>query len=414
MSAREDLPKEPRVTAGLRGATWNPELLPADMRTTVHVVSTADGAQILGYLHARGGERTLAFFMHPRELLVAHYLVPYLVSAGVACWMQGPRSVGNDLRLEHELAIQDVAAGVVQVSRLGFRNVVLVGNSGGASLFAFYNQQAVLPPAARLERTPAGRSTKLAQAELPPVDGFVFVAPHPGQGQLLRDCIDPSVVDESDPFSVDASLDPWSRDNGFRPAEEGGAAYSAAFIGRYRAGQAARIARLDAFARAQLADRRTARDTGGKSPRAAFAGIFQVWRTDADLRCFDLSLDPSDRKWGSVWGADPVASNHGSLGFGRICTPESWLSTWSAISSRASFEQCGAALERPSLLVEYTGDNTVFPSVADAIFASIGSSDKTRRRIRGNHHGHALRAGEPSGQELAGAAVVDWVRGLFE
>jgi hypothetical protein len=414
MSAREDLPKERQVTAGLRGATWNPELLPADMRTAVHMVTTADGAQIMGYLHARGGERTVAFFMHPRELLVAHYLVPYLVSAGVACWMQAPRAVGNDLRLEHELAIQDVAAGVVQVRRLGFRNVVLVGNSGGASLFAFYNQQAALAPTARLERTPAGRPTKLAQAELPAVDGFVFVAPHPGQGQLLRDCIDPSVVDESDPFSVDASVDPWSRENGFRPAEEGGAAYSAAFIGRYRAAQVARVARLDAFARGQLADRRTAREAGGKSPRAAFAGIFQVWRTDADLRCFDLSLDPSDRKWGSVWGADPVASNHGSLGFGRICTPESWLSTWSAISSRAAFEHCGAAIERPSLLIEYTGDNTVFPAVADAIFASIGSKQKSRRRIRGNHHGHALRAGEPSGQELAGAVVVDWVRGLFE
>jgi hypothetical protein len=383
------------------------------MRTTVHAMSTADGAPLLGYLHARGGERTVAFFMHPRELLVAHYLVPSLVSAGIACWMQGPRAVGNDLRLEHELAVQDVAAGVIQVRRLGFRDVVLVGNSGGASLFAFYNQQARLPPRERIEKTPAGRPTKLAQAELPAVDGFVFLAPHPGQGQLLRDCIDPSVVDEGDPFSVDASLDPWSRENGFRPAEEGGATYSAAFIGRYRAAQSARVARLDAFAHEQLADRRRAREVGGKSPRAAFAGIFQVWRTDADLRCFDLSLDPSDRKWGSVWGADPVASNYGSLGFGRVCTPESWLSTWSAISSRASFAQCGSALERPSLLIEYTGDNTVFPTVADSIFASIGSADKTRRRIRGNHHGHALRAGEPSGQELAGATIVEWVSDHF-
>ena len=49
--------------------------------------------------------------------------------------------------------------------------------------------------------------------------------------------------------------------------------------------------------------------------------IFQVWRTDADLRCFDLSLDPSDRRFGSVWGARPMVSNVGSVGFGRICTP---------------------------------------------------------------------------------------------
>ena len=41
---------------------------------------------------------------------------------------------------------------------------------------------------------------------------------------------------------------------------------------------------------------------------AAFSPIFQVWRTDADPRCFDLSLDPSDRAYGTLWGANQTVS----------------------------------------------------------------------------------------------------------
>ena len=101
--------------------------------------------------------------------------------------------------------------------------------------------------------------------------------------------------------------------------------------------------------------------------------------------------------------------NPGSVGFARVCTPESWLSTWSGLSSHASFENCGAAIEQPVLLIEYTGDNTVFPSDADAIFDSIGSPDKRRERVRGNHHGQVLAAGEPLGQDIAGKLASEWI-----
>ena len=150
---------EKRVTAGLRGASWNPALLPADMRSAVHPTTTADGAQVIGVLHSRGGERTAVFIMHPRELLISHYMVPYLVRDGFAAWVQGPRTVGNDLRLEHELAVHDVAAGVRRLRELGFERIVLLGNSGGAAMFAYYAQQASLPPEQRVARTPGGRPT---------------------------------------------------------------------------------------------------------------------------------------------------------------------------------------------------------------------------------------------------------------
>jgi hypothetical protein len=409
---------ERQVTAGLRGASWNPALVPADMRTSVHPAMTADGAQILGYLHARGGEKTAVFIMHPRELLVSHYLVPIIVSAGYACWVQGPRTVGNDIRLEHEFAVHDVGAGMVKLKELGFEQVVLLGNSGGASLFAFYNQQSLAADEARIAKTPGGRPTKLAGAPLPAADGFIFVAPHPGQGKLVLGMIDPSVTDENDPLSIDPALFPFSTSNGFRPGGEGGALYAPDFLDRYRAAQRERVARIDDRARSlireRMAEKKRIKETGeGNALKANFSGIFTVWRTDADPRCFDLSLDPSDRRWGSVWGSDPLTSNVGSVGFARVCTPESWLSTWSGLSSNASFEQCGGAIEQPSLIIDYTGDNSVFPGDIDAIHASIRTSDKIRHRVRGNHHGQSLRLDEPNGQEIAGEHVVAWLKERF-
>ncbi len=409
---------ERQVTAGLRGASWNPALVPADMRTSVHPTMTADGAPILGYLHARGGEKTVVFIMHPRELLVSHYLVPFIVRAGYACWVQGPRTVGNDIRLEHEFAVHDVAAGLVKLNELGFERAVLLGNSGGASLFAFYNQQSLAGDEARIARTPGGRPTKLAGAPLPSPDGFIFVAPHPGQGKLVLGMIDPSVTDENDPLSIDPDLFPFSPSNGYRPGGEGGALYAAEFLQRYRAAQRARVARIDDRARSlireRLSEKKRIKEEGvGDALKANYSGVFSVWRTDADPRCFDLSLDPSDRRWGSVWGSDPLTSNVGSVGFARVCTPESWLSTWSGLSSNASFDQCGDAIEQPSLIIDYTGDNSVFPGDIDAIQASIRSGDKTRHRVRGNHHGQSLRLDEPNGQDVAGELVVAWLKERF-
>jgi pimeloyl-ACP methyl ester carboxylesterase len=358
--------------------------------------------------------------MHPRELLISHYMVPYLVKAGYAAWVQGPRTVGNDLRLEHELAVHDVAAGVARLRELGFERIVLLGNSGGASLFAFYNHQATQPAELRIARTPGGRPTKLPEAELLPVDGFVFIAPHPGQGKLVLAGIDPSVTDENDPFLVDPSLDPFSAANGFASATEGGATYAPDFIARFRVAQKERVARIDQFAKGLIREKMEAKKRGKDgagtredAQKAALGAMFNVWRTDADLRAFDLKLDPSDRRWGTVWGADPVASNYGSVGFARICTPESWLSTWSGLSSNASFDKCGGAITQPSLLIYYTGDNTVFPADVTAIFATIAASDKQRKDVRGNHHGQPLKRDEPVGQDIAGAHIVEWLQQRF-
>ena len=87
------------TTAGLRGSEWGSTPLPDDVQVSIHPLRTSDGASVTGYLFRKGGEKTVVCNMHPRELVVANYLVPELLAGGCAVWVQGARSVGNDLRL---------------------------------------------------------------------------------------------------------------------------------------------------------------------------------------------------------------------------------------------------------------------------------------------------------------------------
>lgn len=228
--------------------------------------------------------------------------------------------------------------------------------------------------------------------------------------------IDPSVTDENDALSTDPALNPFDAANGF-VAPPASSHYAPDFVARYREAQRARVERLDARARQQLAERAEARQrlkAGDASAltrqRAAHTPISLVWRTDADLRCWDLSLDPSDRELGTLWGRDPMASNLGSVGFSRMVTAESWLSTWSGLSSNASFDKCGADITLATLMIEYTGDQAAFPSDMSAIYDGLGTTAKMREKVRGNHHGQPLAEGEESGQVLAGRLVQQWLR----
>jgi pimeloyl-ACP methyl ester carboxylesterase len=407
------------ATAGFLNTDWNPRDVPAGTVTRNHVLRTVDGAATGGSLYRPDGPTdTVVCVMHPREFMACHYLIPDILGAGCAAWSQLPRSVGNDLRLEHEFALLDVAAGLTFLRRQGFRNIVLLGNSGGAGLYAFYAQQAALPAGERIAHTPGGRPVPLPQLDMPVPDGLVFVGPHPGQGALLMNCIDPSVSDEADPLSVDPVLDPLSPANGYAGAKE--TRYTADFIARFRVAQRDRVARIDAMARLMIERRMAARKrvkTSGASTDdrrlAAHTPIINVWRTDADLRCFDLSIDPSDRRFGSLWGSDPFTSNFGAVGFARQCTSESWLSTWSGLSSNASLARTAGSIHQPVLVVEYTADQACFPSDVTAIFKAIASSDKRYARVKGDHHGRPLTPDEEPGRLEAGRLLADWLRETF-
>jgi hypothetical protein len=391
---------------------------PSATRTTLHELTTSDGATVRGVLNTLPGAQTVVCLMHPRQDVAHHPLVPVVLRAGAAVWTQQPRSVNNDLNLLHEQALLDVAAGLKFLRDSGFTSIVTLGHSGGGTLYAYYLEQAALTPRARITRTPGGRPSGLPEAEMPMADGAVFLAPHPGQGRLLLSCIDPSVADEADPLSVVPELDPWNPANGFAepPASS---AYDEAFVTRYRAAQRARVARLDAVARAHLAVAAQARAAYKKSGRAqdrrrALAPrIMTVFRTDADLRSVDLSIDPSERPYGSVFGKRPDLIDYGQVGFGRLSTPEAWLSTWSGLSSNADFVRCAPAVGVPTIYIALSGDQAAFPADSARMAAALGAADLTRVTVRGLHFGAAIAEGEPTGNDLAGVEISAWLSERF-
>jgi hypothetical protein len=317
----------------------------------------------------------------------------------------------------------DVAAGMQRMREIGFENVIPIGNSGGGSLYTFYISQAYAAPEARLAATPAGDSVALARISMPPVDAMIYLAAHPGEGLFLLEAIDPSVVDENDPVACDSRIDMYDAANGFREPPEP-TRYSPDFLARYRAAQIERVRRIDAHARALVARRRAARSRTMKEPdntaawREAIAVQFlRIYRTEADPRYVDLSLDPSERDYGSLWTHRPHLFNYGPFGFSRMVTPEAWLSTWSGLSSNASVPACGPAVKVPSIVVAYTGDNGVFREDARLIFDSLGTTDKRLVEVRGDHYGFPPEDGSHSGpdapaggRDAAIAIVVGWLR----
>ena len=406
------------TTAGVRGAYWDADKLPGNAKFESAIVQCADNAVCQGILAFCGGETIAAMGMHPREYLPNNYMVPEFLNAGIAMWTQAPRSIGNDLRLEHETALLEVAAGIQHLGDKGYDKVLLVGMSGGASLFGFYLQQASLAPEERLARTPAGKPTKLQQAELPLPDGVIFVSPHPGQGILLMNSLDPSVVDEEDPMQTDQSLNPFNPENGFKKPPIS-SSYAEDFVAHYRAAQRERVKRIDKWARANVEERMAARKRFKETPNpkdmivSSHTPIITIWRTDADLRCFDQSLEPTSRAYGSLWGANPAVSNYGSIGFARTCTADSWLSTWSGLSSNAIMAETALSISLPTLVIRYDGDNSLFPSETQTIVDGIRAEDKTYEVLPGNHHGRPVREGDANGQELAGKLMTDWSRERF-
>jgi pimeloyl-ACP methyl ester carboxylesterase len=387
---------------------------PEGVTTSVHQLATFDGAKVAGVLRAPHGARTAVTIMHPRQDTTYHAIVPYLLAAGIAVWTQGSRSPNNDLNLIHEQAVIDFAAGQVFLRERGFDRVFLVGHSGGGTLAAFYLQQASRPPADRLSTAPSGRPAPLSETAMPLPDGVVFLAPHPGQGALLQRLIDPSVTNEDDPLSIDPSLDPFSTANGFRPPPEP-SRYDPEFVTRYRAAQVARILRIDARAAELVASRRASdrafKETGdiGRRRAAIAPALITVYRTDADLRNVDLTLDPNSRPYGSLFGRRPDLTNSGLVGFGRFSTAEAWMSTWSATTTNADFLRCAPEVTLPTLLLEFTGDQASFPADIALYGKVIGATELTVAAVDGTHFGDRLSEGTPTGNELAAERILSWI-----
>jgi len=385
--------------------------------------SATDGAGSRGVLYTRGGEKGVVCISHPRGDMSRHYSIPMILESGFAAYAHQCRGLNNDVDCIHEKLLLDLAGGLSYLKHeRGYEKLILLGNSGGGSLFCFYQQQAGLAPADRLKDTPAGDPVDL-MIEMPKADAIILLGTHPGEGLFMLDGIDPSVVDEADPLSVDPALDMYNPANGFRLPPEP-STYSQEFLERYRAGQRARVARLDARAKGWIAEQQRYQamidaSDFGQLPveeqiyltRKAVTGHYMIiYRTEANPAYCDLSLKAwqSTRKVGSIIGPRPDKLNYSDGGFARYITPRAWLSSWSGLSSRASIVETMRSIDVPVLYVSYTGDGGCFPVDNRAELDASPSTDKTLHFIDAEHYGRPLPE-----RAKALALISDWLKPRF-
>ena len=260
----------------------------------------------------------------------------------------------------------------------------------------------------------------MAQAQLGIGDGWVGMAAHPGEGVFMLQVIDPSVADETDPFSTVPELDMYNPDNGWRPWPDP-CEYDTAWLTTYRAEQRARVARIDAIAKASIAE---ASEAGGRlrgldkvgdplawreqRRRAVFTKYLTTYRTLADPAYLDLSIDPDDRPMGSLFAfPDPFDANYGRGGLARTMTARGWLSTWSGLSSHAKLADTMPQVKVPTMLVHPTADTEIRVWQAKEIVDAAGGHDVTYLEMKGAPHyleGH---------RKEALAAVADWMANRF-
>ena len=366
-------------------------------RESIRLV-TPDGALVRGLLWTppNGKWKTAVILSHPRGDFSVHYACPLLAAAGYAVFGFSTRYINNDTDCLHENCIIDVKVAHDEMIRRGAEAVVLLGNSGGGSLMA------------------------MAHAELGIGDGWVGMAAHPGEGVFMLQVIDPSVTDESDPFSRDPALDMYNPDNGWRPWPEP-SSYDPAWLETYRAAQIARVARIDAVAKQSIADAEKAgqqlegihkstnlAEWRDLRARRVFTKYLTIYRTLADPAYLDLSIDPDQRPMGSLFAfPDPFEANYGRGGLARTMTARGWLSTWSGLSSHAKLADTMPDVKVPTLLVHPTADTEIRIRQAQEIVANSGATDSTYLEMKGAPHyleGHRVEAL---------AAVAEWIGKRF-
>ena len=365
--------------------------------------------------------------IHPRVDFTRHYCIPPLLKENIAVLGLNSRCFNNDTTAIHEQLILDVNAGVKFLKeKEGVETVVLFGNSGGGSLSAFFQSQAQLPKGERLATTPAGDNTKLNEIDLIPADAFMAISAHKGQGLVLNECIDPAVIDESNPDLTNFELDMYDTRNGFAEPPNP-SSYSDDFVKKYRAAQLARIKKLDDLAHSMIAEARDNEQLYADSKnqlsfmdrhhigrRGAVEKIMVIYRTMANLKYTDPSLDQSERKYGSLLSDRPDLMNMQYLGFARVLTPRAWLSTWSGLSSNANLVKNISKLKVPVLVVNAKRDKEIYPSDAEAIWQAVTAEDKTFLDFDAEHYFESeFGAKTAPDVDMLMAEVIPWIKERF-
>ncbi|MBI4444153.1 MAG: hypothetical protein HY649_12375 [Acidobacteria bacterium] len=391
-----------------------------------------DGASLFAiYYYPAGGQpKTAILFMHPRGGNVTHFALQPLAQRGFGALGMGSRSLNRTWI--HEELLLDAAAGVKFLKSRGVEHVILAGHSGGGSLLSFYQAQAETDPPNRVKQTPAGDPPDLNRFDLPKADGLITLNAAEGEGLHWTHHLDPSLTDETDPFSYDPSLDMFNPDNGFR-VPPGETKYSPEFLERVAKAQQERARKLVELARSYIRDQNYYRDLM-QSPaypmmtrkeqllierRAQFERPMLLYRTRADVRYYDMSLDKSDRTPGHSSGpvmdgyrrSDLINWMYGDA-LDAPVSPRVFLSTLSIVSNAQMYENLGK-ISVPVLVINSSADPGIHPSEHQKTFDSVASKDKEKVWIVGGEHGfqpEGPKAGNGDQREQTVNAIAGWAK----
>src|SRR6201998_2567454 len=295
-----------------------------------------------------------------------HYLADYMATRGIGFlgWNNRFRGFESSFLLDH--ALVDIGIGVRWLRETqAVETIVLLGNSGGGSLMAAYQAQAVEPNVTPLP----GMRPAAGLTDLLPADGYVASAAHPGRPDVLTAWMDGAVVDENDPLATDPDLDLFNQRNG--------PPYSAEFLTRYRSAPGARNNAITDWVEKELKRVRAA----GFTDRP-----FNVMRTWADPRMVDPTIEPTKRPPNMCYAGVPAKANRSSHGIAGACTLRNWLGMWSLRHAQTRAEPHLARLDCPAIGINAEQDTGVFPSDARRIYHGLASKDKTLVSIDTDHY----------------------------
>jgi pimeloyl-ACP methyl ester carboxylesterase len=332
--------------------------------------------------------RTAVVLVHPSSNFLGHFALEPLAAAGFGAIGFTTRYVGNDSQMLLENTLIDIAAGVRFLRARGYEHVVLVGYSGGGAIVPWYQREAVAPVTTS---APCGGGPDLTQAGLGPADAIVLMSAHPSRALMLRDWIDPAIVDEHDPYARDGALDMFDTRNG--------PPYPAGWLERYRDAQLDRINRITSWCRDEL-DRLAILGDDAPSDRA-----FVVYGTVADPGFLDLSIAPNDRAVGTYWGAARSA-NLLPAGPARYCSLRSWLSNWDMETSNGDARKHLGGVKVPVVVVNGTADQGIRSFHTHELFDAVVSDDRELVEIRDGDHYFT----DPQARAQALDVMVRWLR----
>ena len=342
--------------------------------------------KVWGALHS-SGSRTAFVVVHPSSNFLGHYLLGPISERGVDAIGLNTRYIGNDSTLLMENCVLDIGAAVGFLRDRGYERIILAGNSGGGGLTAFYQSQAESPT---VTQTPAGDPPDLTAASLSGVDALVELMAHPGRAIVYSEWLDPAIVDEHDPSQRDPSLDMFNPDNG--------PPYSPSFLARYRAEQLGRNRRITSWVRERLADLE-------KTPDQAQDLPFVVHGTTADPRFLDVTIDPSDRVPGTMWGP-PAEANLLPASLGHHTSLRSWLSQWSVDDSNCDGPYHLTRVSVPTLVMYGTADQVCFPSHAQVMYDAVAHPRKSIIAVEGGTH---YLQGQPVQIDFLADTALSWL-----